>query len=116
METPRPACSAGVNDSVTLFVKFASGRNDKTNTKEARLILPRIAARRIAAAGRAARGANLLLGKRACAAVLGLLAVLAPDALESAAANGDTRTIYLYHAHRKGTIAATFRVKGYYDA
>jgi uncharacterized protein YcbK (DUF882 family) len=56
------------------------------------------------------------LGRRLCFAVLGLSALLAPNALESAAANGDTRTIYLYHAHRKDSIAATFRVNGHYDA
>jgi uncharacterized protein YcbK (DUF882 family) len=55
-------------------------------------------------------------GKSACVALIGLIALLAPDALESAAANGDTRTIYLYHAHRKDSIAATFRVNGHYDA
>jgi uncharacterized protein YcbK (DUF882 family) len=56
------------------------------------------------------------LGRRLCLGVLGLSALLAPNALESAAANGDTRTIYLYHAHRKDSIAATFRVNGHYDA
>ena len=58
---------------------------------------------------------RVLRGK-ACAAIVALAALLAPNALESAAANGDTRTIYLYHAHRKDTIAATFRVNGHYDA
>jgi uncharacterized protein YcbK (DUF882 family) len=58
---------------------------------------------------------SALSGKRACAAALGLFALLAPKALESAAANGDTRTLYLYHAHRKDSIAATFRVDGHYD-
>ncbi len=69
-----------------------------------------------------ARAAKLLLraksrfhGGRRCAAILGLLALLTPSALESAAANGDTRTLYLYHAHRKDSIAATFRVNGHYD-
>ncbi len=49
------------------------------------------------------------------AALVAVAASFAPNALESAAANGDTRTIYLYHAHRKDTIAATFRVNGHYD-
>jgi uncharacterized protein YcbK (DUF882 family) len=44
------------------------------------------------------------------------LATVAPKALESAAANGDTRTIFLYHSHSKESIAATFRVNGHYDA
>jgi uncharacterized protein YcbK (DUF882 family) len=77
----------------------------------ARLTLPSLAAARQAFA-RVSR----FTGKRACVAALGLFAVLAPDALESAAANGDTRTIFLYHAHRKDSIAATFRVNGHYDA
>lgn len=51
-----------------------------------------------------------------CAVLLGLGALIAPNGLETAAANGDTRTIYLYHAHRKDSIAATFRVNGHYDA
>ncbi|MCW2315927.1 uncharacterized protein YcbK (DUF882 family) [Rhodoblastus acidophilus] len=53
---------------------------------------------------------------KACATLLALFATLAPNALESAAANGDTRTIYLYHSHSKESIAATFRVNGHYDA
>ena len=47
---------------------------------------------------------------------LALVALAAPNALESAAANGDTRTLYLYHSHSKETIAATFRVNGHYDS
>jgi uncharacterized protein YcbK (DUF882 family) len=34
---------------------------------------------------------------------------------ESAIANGDTRTIRLYHAHTGESIEATYRVNGYYD-
>jgi uncharacterized protein YcbK (DUF882 family) len=34
---------------------------------------------------------------------------------ENAIANGDTRTIYLYHIHTHESIAATFRVDGQYD-
>ncbi len=45
-----------------------------------------------------------------------LCATLAPNALESAAANGDTRTLFLYHSHSKESLAATFRVNGHYDA
>ena len=58
---------------------------------------------------------RVLRGK-ACAAIVALAALLAPNALESAAANGDTRTIYLFHSHSKESIAATFRVNGHYDA
>jgi len=50
------------------------------------------------------------------ASILAAFALLTPNALESAAANGDTRTLYLYHSHSKETIAATFRVDGHYDA
>ncbi|WP_264595723.1 DUF882 domain-containing protein [Rhodoblastus acidophilus] len=50
------------------------------------------------------------------AALLAAFSTLAPNALESAAANGDTRTLFLYHSHSKETIAATFRVNGHYDA
>jgi uncharacterized protein YcbK (DUF882 family) len=35
---------------------------------------------------------------------------------ESAIANGDTRTIRLYHAHTGESIEATYRVNGHYDA
>ncbi|MCW2273252.1 uncharacterized protein YcbK (DUF882 family) [Rhodoblastus acidophilus] len=50
------------------------------------------------------------------AALLAAFATLAPNALESAAANGDTRTLFLYHSHSKESLAATFRVNGHYDA
>lgn len=35
---------------------------------------------------------------------------------QTAVANGDTRTIYLYHAHNKDSIAATYLVNGRYDS
>jgi len=38
-----------------------------------------------------------------------------PTSTETAEANGDTRTIVLFHAHRRDTIEATFRVNGHYD-
>ena len=34
---------------------------------------------------------------------------------QTAVANGDTRTIYLFHVHTHETIAATFRINGQYD-
>lgn len=40
---------------------------------------------------------------------------LAPSATETATANGDTRTLHLYHTHTGETIDATFRVDGHYD-
>ncbi|MGJ0510444.1 MAG: DUF882 domain-containing protein [Methylocystis sp.] len=51
---------------------------------------------------------------------LGCLAALAltliPGATETAVANGDTRTIYLHHAHTGEDIAATYLVNGQYDS
>lgn len=41
--------------------------------------------------------------------------LFAPASTESAGANGDTRTIYLYHAHTGESIDATYRVDGHYD-
>ncbi len=64
------------------------------------------------------KAAVLALGRKRAktlAAALALFAMFAPKALESAAANGDTRTLYLYHSHSKEAIAATFRVNGHYD-
>jgi uncharacterized protein YcbK (DUF882 family) len=53
------------------------------------------------------------------AAASGALALLflicGPAQTESAIANGDTRTIHLYHIHTHESIAATFRVNGRYD-
>jgi uncharacterized protein YcbK (DUF882 family) len=42
-------------------------------------------------------------------------AVAVPSYTETAIANGDTRTIHLYHAHTHETIDATYRVNGEYD-
>lgn len=51
---------------------------------------------------------------------LGLIALclttLAPKMTETAVANGDTRTIYLYHAHTHESISATYLVNGQYDS
>ena len=54
------------------------------------------------------------LGKSAKLYAIGCaaLATLSPNALESAVANGDTRTLFLFHSHSKETIAATFRTGG----
>ncbi len=43
------------------------------------------------------------------------LAAFAPAETENAVANGDTRTISLYHSHTQESITATFRVNGAYD-
>jgi uncharacterized protein YcbK (DUF882 family) len=44
------------------------------------------------------------------------LTTLAPKMTETAVANGDTRTINLYHAHTHESISATYLVNGQYDA
>jgi uncharacterized protein YcbK (DUF882 family) len=41
--------------------------------------------------------------------------VSVPTATQTAIANGDTRTIRLYHTHRKDSIEVTFKRNGYYD-
>lgn len=43
------------------------------------------------------------------------LTALTPTSTQTAIANGDTRTLYLHHAHTGETITATFRVNGAYD-
>ncbi len=43
------------------------------------------------------------------------LCVFLPSSTETAIANGDTRTLYLYHAHTGESIDATYRVDGHYD-
>ena len=51
---------------------------------------------------------------------LGLVALclttLAPKMTETAVANGDTRTIHLYHSHTHESISATYLVNGQYDS
>ncbi len=49
-------------------------------------------------------------------ALIGLAIVAAPAATESAKANGDTRTIYLHHAHTHESMTATYMVDGQYDS
>jgi uncharacterized protein YcbK (DUF882 family) len=49
------------------------------------------------------------------AGVLTFLAALSPSLTETAVANGETRTIYLYHTHTREQIAATYLVNGQYD-
>jgi uncharacterized protein YcbK (DUF882 family) len=40
---------------------------------------------------------------------------LSPGETQNAVANGDTRTLYLYHTHTRESIQATFKVNGQYD-
>ena len=55
-------------------------------------------------------------GKYATAGALTLLlAAITPTRTQNAIANGDTRTIHLYHTHSGESIQATFRVNGQYD-
>jgi len=50
------------------------------------------------------------------AAVVGLASsMFVPSSTETAVANGDTRTLNLYHSHSRESIQATFRVNGAYD-
>ncbi len=44
-----------------------------------------------------------------------LFTALLPGSTETCIANGDTRTIYLFHSHTKESIAAQYRVNGHYD-
>ena len=44
------------------------------------------------------------------------LTILTPSGTQTAIANGDTRTIYLHHAHTNESIAATYLVNGEYDS
>jgi uncharacterized protein YcbK (DUF882 family) len=44
-----------------------------------------------------------------------LSSIVVPSSTETAAANGDTRTLNLYHSHTGESIQATFRVNGSYD-
>ena len=48
--------------------------------------------------------------------VAATLTILSPSLTETAIANGDTRTIYLHHAHTGEDIAATYLVNGQYDS
>ncbi len=51
-----------------------------------------------------------------CAPLLGLVLTAAlPAQTQNAVANGDTRTIHLYHVHTGESISSTFRVNGQYD-
>lgn len=43
------------------------------------------------------------------------LCAIVPSSTETAIANGDTRTLHLYHAHTGESIDATYRVDGHYD-
>ena len=52
---------------------------------------------------------------RFCAAAAGVAAFLGASQTQNAVANGDTRTLSLYHAHTQESITVTFRQQGSYD-
>ncbi|WP_246398315.1 DUF882 domain-containing protein [Hansschlegelia beijingensis] len=55
--------------------------------------------------------------RRAGAVLLGALALLlGSEATQDAVANGDTRTLTLYHTHRGDSVTVTFKRNGRYDA
>jgi uncharacterized protein YcbK (DUF882 family) len=56
---------------------------------------------------------SCLVAATGFAALLSSIAV--PSSTETAAANGDTRTLNFYHSHTGESIQATFRVNGSYD-
>ena len=47
--------------------------------------------------------------------LVGALCALAPATTQTAIANGDTRTLSLYHTHTRESIEITYRVNGQYD-
>jgi uncharacterized protein YcbK (DUF882 family) len=53
---------------------------------------------------------------RLASAAAALITALAPSFTENAVANGETRTLYLFHSHTKEQIAATYLVGGRYDS
>ena len=59
---------------------------------------------------------RLVTASPAVAALTFAGGVLAPTSTQTAIANGDTRTINLFHAHRKDSISVTFRRNGSYDS
>lgn len=62
------------------------------------------------------RDRRAVLLRTAGSAAAAAFACLISTGTQTAVANGDTRTIYLYHAHNKDQIAATYMVGGRYDA
>ena len=49
------------------------------------------------------------------AIIAAFLGALAPVQTQNAVANGDTRTLNLFHTHTKESISVTFKVNGSYD-
>ncbi|MCB1541726.1 MAG: DUF882 domain-containing protein, partial [Rhodoblastus sp.] len=61
-------------------------------------------------------GKRAVLARVAGSAALAAAFCLGSTGTQTAIANGDTRTIYLYHAHNKDHIEATYLVNGRYDS
>lgn len=59
---------------------------------------------------------RLFVSAQAAASLTLLASLTIPTSTQTAVANGDTRTISLYHAHRKDSISVTFRRDGSYDS
>ena len=57
-----------------------------------------------------------VLVAKAAGLALAAFGIFAPTSTQTAIANGDTRTISLFHAHRRDSITVTFRRHGRYDA
>ncbi len=87
---------------LTMFVPRGLLRGSTRNASRQLLKLRKLKTR---TAGRFATTSALTL----------LLAALMPAQTQNAIANGDTRTIHLYHTHSGESIQATFRVNGQYD-
>ena len=86
---------------------IARASSDVTGSRETRVVSLRITRRPVPVSKRALAGAIGI-----CSAAI---ALLSPGPTQNAVANGDTRTLYLYHAHTHENIQATFMVDGRYD-
>ena len=62
------------------------------------------------------RARRPVVAQAACSAVAAVAFCMMSTGTQTAIANGDTRTIHLYHAHNKDSIDATYMVGGRYDA
>lgn len=90
-------------ESLLIMTKVASARSGKASFGWS-FLHRRSAGPRLDGIGGAVGGAALLLG------------VIVPSQTQTAIANGDTRTLQLYHSHTGESISATFRVNGVYDS
>lgn len=89
-------------ESLLIMTNVVAARFGKTSFARP-LRRSRSAASKFDRIGRLVGGAALLVG------------IALPSQTQTAIANGDTRTLYLYHSHTGESITATFRVNGAYD-